>query len=364
MRVLFLSFPYASSRGGGERYTEQVVEGMLRAGHETFLRSSSEALLATFKKRGWNAAALWCGLEPVTPVAVLLFPFSAILSTGVLLCTLAWFRFKRNVQTIVCLSLTEKLIATPIARLFGMRVVWTEHLVVGRSLTLNPYRYWYAACARLARVVTVSEAAARALVGVGVPRQHISLIPPGVAPRAAVSPAPEKPVVGAVSRLSREKNVALLLEAFTLIVKKLPEARLEIFGDGPERTSLEALAAKLGIARATTFHGYVERAMETARFSVCVVPSAREAFGMAALEAMSRGIPVVATRVGGLPEVIEDGETGRLVPQNDARVITDAALELLGDKERAARMGEAGRLRAARLFTEEKMQYAWNRLFS
>ncbi len=364
MRVLFLSFPYASSQGGGERYTEQVIEGLHRAGHETFLISSSDALLATFKNRGWNAIALWCGLEPVTPLAVLLFPLHAILSLCVLLCTIVWFRFVRKTKVIVCLSLTEKLIATPIAHLLGMNVIWTEHLVAGRSLTLNPYRYWYAACARLAQVVTVSQAAKRALVGVGVPASRIQIIPPGVAPRAAHAPIPEKPVIGAISRLSREKNVALLLEAFALIIKELPEATLEIFGDGPERSSLEALAAKLGITKATTFRGYVERAIDGARFSICIVPSERESFGMTALEVMSCGIPVVATRVGGLPEVIVDGETGMLVPPNDASAMATAALTLLRDKEGAARMGEAGRLRATRVFTEEKMQQAWNQLFS
>ena len=175
---------------------------------------------------------------------------------------------------------------------------------------------------------------------------------------------PERPIVGAISRLSREKNVALLLEAFALIAKELPEATLEIFGDGPERSSLEALAAKLGVAEATTFHGYVARAIDAARFSICIVPSERESFGMTALEAMSYGIPVVATRVGGLPEVIADGETGILVPSNDASALATAALTLLRDKTRAARMGEAGRLHATRVFTEEKMQHAWNRLFS
>ena len=363
MRVLFLSFPYTSSHGGGERYTEQAVEGLLRTGHEATLVSSSNALLATFKARGWKMTALWCGLEPMTPFAALVFPLTALIAMPMLFLLLAWFRYARGTKAIVCLSFIEKLIATPIARLFGMRVIWTEHLVAGRSLRLNPYRGWYVACSRHATVVTVSEAAASALIEVGVPKASIRIIPPGTAPEA-VSPAPDQPVIGTISRLSPEKNVGLLLQAFALVAKEMPEAKLEIFGDGAERRDLEALAKKLHIAEKTVFHGYVEHASDHARFSVLAVPSARESFGVAALEAMARGTAIVATRVGGLPEVITDVETGLLVPPNDAPAMAGALLKLLRDKALAARMGEAGRARAESLFTEEKMQRAWTALFS
>jgi glycosyltransferase involved in cell wall biosynthesis len=364
MRILFLSFPYASTQGGGERYTEQSIEGLKHAGHDILLVSSSEALLATWKKRGWRAYSAWCGVEPVTPFAVLLFPLTALFFTPFFLLLLAWFRFAHGVKIVVCLSLTEKLLATPIAKLFGMRVVWTEHLVAGRSLRLNPFRGWYVACARLAKIVTVSEAAASALGGVGVPRTNIRIISPGVQPVQSRVEAPSARIVGVISRLSREKNVALALRAFTLVTKELPDAKLEIFGDGPEHAALARLAEELGVSDATTFHGYVERVRGAGRMNVLAVPSAKEAFGMAALEAMADGLPVVATRVGGLPEVVVHGKTGILVPLEDPRAMADALLDLLRDSARAKQLGEAGRERATRLFTEEKMQTAWIELFS
>lgn len=364
MRVLFLSFPYASTQGGGERYTEQTVEGLMRAGHEVSLVTSSEALITTFKKHRWNVYGAWCGVEPVTPLAALAFPLTILIFTPFLFLLLAWFRYAHGVKTIVCLSLTEKLLATPLAKLFGLRVVWTEHLVAGRSLRMNPYRGWYVLCARLANVVTVSEAAASALAEVGVPRANIRVVSPGVRPNTQFMKTPFTRAIGVISRLSREKNVSLALRAFAFVVKELPDARLEIYGDGPERGMLARLADDLGISKNTTFYGYVESVRGAGRFSVLAVPSAKEAFGMAALEAMADGLPVVATRVGGLPEVVEHGKTGIVVPPNDQKAMAEALLRLLRNPDEAERLGEAGRARAALLFPETRMQNAWIELLS
>ncbi|MFA5854319.1 MAG: glycosyltransferase family 4 protein [Patescibacteria group bacterium] len=364
MRILFLSFPYASTQGGGERYTEQTVEGLKRAGHDVLLVSSSEALLAMFKKHGWRAYSAWCGVEPVTMLSALLFPLTIVFFTPFVFLLLAWFRFVHRTEAVVCLSLTEKLLATPIAKLFGMRVVWTEHLVAGRSLRLNPFRGWYVACARSANVVTVSEAAASALVDVGVLRRNVRIISPGVQPSTNHIDSSVSHTVGIISRFSREKNVSLALRAFALVVKELPDAQLEIFGDGPERAMLVRLADELTLSDKTTFHGHVEQVRGAGRFNVLTVPSAKESFGMAALEAMADGLPVVATRVGGLPEVVVHGKTGLLVPPEDPRAMADALLTLLRDTMRTKQLGEAGRERATQLFTEEKMQTAWIELFS
>lgn len=365
MRVVFFSFPYESAPGGGERYTESTVEGLLRAGHEVTLVSSSRALLGLFFSRGWSAIPLWGGVEPVTKAAALIFPLGIPLFFPLLAFVLAWLRFRRGARTLVCLSLTDKLLATLPARLMGMRVIWMEHLVAGRSLAWNPFRGLYAALSRLTRVVTVSEAAADSLAAVGVPRGRIRIIPPGVAPRPATPRQAGAPVVGAVSRLSREKNVALLLRAFARVVEDVPDATLRIFGDGPEREELESLAASLGIAEKTSFLGYVpDAAARCGEFDVLAVPSIRESFGLAALEAMGCGVPVVASKVGGLPELVLDGETGLLVPPEDDAAFAAALLRVLRDRALAARLGAAGRARAVSAFNETKTQDAWIALSS
>lgn len=364
-RVLFFSFPYESAAGGGERYTEQTAEGLLRAGHGVTLVSSSRALLRTFAARSWDAVPLWGGVEPVTKAAAAGFPLTAPVFAALLTAALAWFRLVRGARTLVCLSLTDKLLATLPARLLGMRVLWMEHLVAGRSLTKNPFRAAYAALSRLVRVVTVSEAAAASLAAVGVPRSRIDIIPPGVTVRADASGRAATPIVGAVSRLSREKNVALLLRAFALVLREIPEASLRIYGEGPERAALAELAERLGIGARTAFLGHApDAASRCGEFAVVAVPSSRESFGLAALEAMACGVPVVATKVGGLPELILDGETGKLVPPEDERALADALLEILLDPALAERLGQAGRARAAASFDERKMQSAWEQLCS
>lgn len=368
MRVLFLSFPYESAPGGGERYTEQTIDGFRAAGHEAYLVSSSRAMLGLFRRRDWPALPLWGGVEPVSKASIAVFPLAAPFFFALLAGVTAWFRFKRGVGTVVCLSLTDKLLVTLPARLMGLRVLWMEHLVAGRSLAQNPFRGTYAALSRLARVVAVSEATADSIASLGVPRARISVITPGVAPEA--HPAKElrhqgAPVIGAISRLSREKNVALLLRAFALVQKEIPETELHLYGDGPERRDLEALTESLGIGPRVRFFGHVEGiGRSCGQFNVLAVPSSREAFGMAALEAMNCGVPVVATRVGGLKELVVDGETGALVPPEDDRAFADALLAMLRDPERAAAMGAAGQARAATRFSEAKMHDAWTKLLS
>jgi len=364
MRVLFFSFPYESAPGGGERYTERTAEGLIAAGHPVTLVTSSRALLGIFFSRGWSVFPLWGGVEPVSKASAAVFPLTAPFFLPLLALTLAWYRF-RGARMLVCLSLTDKLLATVPARLLGMRVVWMEHLVAGRSLTQNPFRRLYAALSRMATVVTVSEAAAGSLVAVGIPRERIRIIPPGVPARAETARPTGAPLIGAISRLSREKNVALLLRAFAHVAKEVPEAKLGVYGDGPEREELAALAETLGIGAKTTFFGHVpEAGSRCGEFDVLAVPSSRESFGLAALEAMACGTPIVATKVGGLPELILDGETGMLVPPEDERAMADALLKILRDRDLAARLGGAGRSRAIADFSEKKMQAAWIELSS
>jgi glycosyltransferase involved in cell wall biosynthesis len=146
----------------------------------------------------------------------------------------------------------------------------------------------------------------------------------------------------------------VLLRAFAMARREVPALELEIAGRGPLEPALRALAKELGVAEAVRFLGYVnpiQAAIE--RSAVVVVPSMGEGFGMVALEAMERARPVIAASIGGLGELVSDRETGLLVPPGEAEPFARAIIELASDLERAARMGEAGRLRAVTRFLEE-----------
>jgi len=135
----------------------------------------------------------------------------------------------------------------------------------------------------------------------------------------------------------------------------LPGVTLEIAGDGALEADLRATVNRLGLGDLVTFLGLVPQvAAVFERAEVVVVPSLGEGFGMVALEAMERGRPVIASAVGGLPEIVDDGRTGLLVPVSDSEALAEAIRGLAGDTTRTAAFGAAGRERALTEFTQER----------
>ena len=158
-----------------------------------------------------------------------------------------------------------------------------------------------------------------------------------------------------VGRLIPIKGHVVLLRAFRRVLGERPDARLEIAGRGPLEHGLKDLTRELGIADAVRFLGHVtpiQRAVEQS-FAV-VVPSLGEGFGMVALEAMERARPVIAASVGGLEDLVRDGETGLLVTPGQDEPLAEAMLALANDPARAAAMGREARKRALERFPEDR----------
>jgi glycosyltransferase involved in cell wall biosynthesis len=168
------------------------------------------------------------------------------------------------------------------------------------------------------------------------------------------SPLRSPPTVTCATRLQWEKGIDVLIRAFAEVLRDIPNARLLVVGSGLEDTALRRLATDLGIDSSVEFAGRLPRDEMESRLGsgwVHVVPSlCAEGFGMSAAEASMRGTAVVGTRHGGLAEIIEDGETGRLVPAGDVAALSAALLDLLRNRELAERMGRNGRRRARTLF--------------
>jgi N-acetyl-alpha-D-glucosaminyl L-malate synthase BshA len=149
------------------------------------------------------------------------------------------------------------------------------------------------------------------------------------------------------------KRVGDAVVALSEVIRERP-AVLVLVGDGPEREGVEKLAGALGLGPYVTFLGeQLHLGGLFAQADVFVLPSEQESFGLAALEALASGVPVVASNVGGLPEVVRDGETGRLVPPHDPRALAEAVLDLLRDEPRRAEMGRAARADATARFRPE-----------
>jgi glycosyltransferase involved in cell wall biosynthesis len=175
-------------------------------------------------------------------------------------------------------------------------------------------------------------------------------IDPNGEPQAYADTVPRLLCVG---RLIPIKGHLVLLRAFAEARRQLPELELEIAGQGPLEPALKALVRELGVTGAVRFLGQVspiQAAIE--RAAIVVVPSMGEGFGMVALEAMERSRPVIAAAIGGLGELVRDGETGLLIPAGEAEPLRDAIVRVAGDLELARQMGAAGRRRALSRFLQ------------
>ncbi|MEJ7784961.1 MAG: glycosyltransferase family 4 protein [Solirubrobacteraceae bacterium] len=182
-------------------------------------------------------------------------------------------------------------------------------------------------------------------------------------------PSPDgPPTLVCIGRLTAEKGFDVAVSAMGQVIEQHPTARLLIAGDGPERGGLERLASDCGVAESTDFLGWVSprRVWELLdRAHVVIVPSrAVEGFGLVAVEAALRERPVVASRIGGLPEVVADGETGVLCEPDDSGALAEAVVTLLSTPARAAALGRAGAARARERFALERQADGFEALFA
>jgi glycosyltransferase involved in cell wall biosynthesis len=168
-------------------------------------------------------------------------------------------------------------------------------------------------------------------------------------------PLPGAPRLAVVGRLIPIKGHDVLLRAFAAARGSHAGLTLEVAGEGPLEQELRATVERRGLDDDIAFLGRVAPAASVfERAQIVVVPSFGEGFGMVALEAMERGRPVVASAVGGLPEIVDDGRTGIVVPAGDVDALAAAIVDLVHDPARAAAMGAAGRARALEEFSQER----------
>lgn len=265
------------------------------------------------------------------------------------------------------------------ARLSGRaRCLFTEH---GRHHPDVRKSKRVAANAVLSRlcdeVVAVSEFTRRALIeNDGFPPAKVRVLYNGVhlsdpqtgpdraSVRAALELQPNDRVIGLCARLSPEKNVPLLLEAFASVRAAMPEARLVIAGDGPARADVESSVRRLGLEADVALLGFRDDVPSLIRaFDVFCLPSLTEGTSTTLLEAMNAGCPAVVTRVGGNPEIVVEGVTGECVPSGHAPALAAALTTMLQDPDRARRMGAAGHSRVKERFTFEGMVDGYEALY-
>jgi glycosyltransferase involved in cell wall biosynthesis len=227
--------------------------------------------------------------------------------------------------------------APPVPGVSGARLLWLRRGYLPLEAFLSS----------MGMVVTPSKALRRFLIDAGFDARRVRVIPSAVEVRRTEPPPAHTPLtLGVIANLEYWKGIDVLLDACARVAGPL---RLEVIGDGEQRGRLEARSRALGLDAA--FHGRVSGA--AARLDdvdVFVLPSRAENLPLVVLEAMATALPVVATRVGGVPELIEDGRTGILVEPEDPAALAHAIQTLAEDQARREAMGRAGAEAVARRF--------------
>ncbi|MBI4127225.1 glycosyltransferase family 4 protein [Candidatus Peregrinibacteria bacterium] len=287
-RILVTRFPFESRFGGEEVHTLSLMEGLRERGFEVFFLGACPVLSDEFAKRDFETQYVWLGKPPVNFAWLIFFTLMSpplFFWAGILL----WRAKKKwSVDTLYCLSLGEKLLMTPWARIFKMKVLWLEHARIGNWLTRNPWRVFYSILSRWAKVVVTSNAMLRFLPFV----KNIQAINCGVflEKEWALPTEVEKFLEDGkgslrllfVARLTADKGVDIM----DRIVHSQPDIKLIVVGEGPfkfrENPRLKVLS-NLKRGQLTTLYKSVD---------LLVLPSTEfDPFGMVAAEAMTAGTP-------------------------------------------------------------------------
>lgn len=222
-------------------------------------------------------------------------------------------------------------------------------------------------------VVAVSEAVKQDVMRQGISENKLKVIHNGIDLNSfdrilrQSAPPTEKSgefLIGTVGSLTRRKGHEYLLSALTEVVKKVENIKLLIIGDGPEKERLMQITGDLGLSKNVVFMGFRNDIAELiSQLDVYVHPSIYEPFGIAILEAMAVCKTVIATNVGGVTEIVVEGETGLIVPSANPNELADAILWTLQNTEKIKQMGEAGRRRVEQHFSIEKSAKRYEEMY-
>jgi glycosyltransferase involved in cell wall biosynthesis len=344
--------------GGTER---QMVELIRRLDRTDF-----EVHVACFHRGGPLEAR---ALENVASVAT--FPINGFGRPSAVRQWLAFARWCRRigVRIVHTCELYSNVFGLPAAALAGVEVrIGNRRDLVTPDRTRAQLSWQRAAYKSAHRVVANCTAAAEQLRQEGIPARKIQTIPNGV-DCAVFSPGnrePSRPIrrVVTVANLRAEKGHDTLIDAAAILIGLHPDTEFQIVGDGPLRAALEREVTVRGLGARVRFLG--ERNDVPALLAssdLFVLPSRSEACPNGVLEAMAAGLPIVASNVGGIPELIDSGVTGVLIEPDSPELLVEAALDLINHPQHACELGRAAREKAESRFSLERMVSNFERLY-
>lgn len=265
----------------------------------------------------------------------------------------------------------SNLMLIPVARLGGAKIVIGSHRQLGDLLTPLQFRAQNAVFRLCDRIVCNSRAASARLIDQGLPERKVAVIPNGLSDLAfaettpSLSPSPGILRVGLIARMNDPvKNHAGFLRAAAQLAQRFPDVEFLLVGDGPLRPELELLAGNLELGPRVRFLGERHDIPGLlAAMDVSVIFSSSESLSNVALESMAAGVPVIATRVGGNPEVVRDGETGFLVAPGSEEGLARSIERLMTQPSLRSEMGRRAKKLARSSFTMDRVAGQFEELY-
>jgi len=347
--------------GGITSYVLTLATGLKKRGHEVHIASSGGQLLSRFQEAGINYIHIPIKTKSEINPKIL-----------VSACKLSSAVKKYNIDIAHSNSRTTQVLGCLLARFVDIPHISTCHGFFKKKVFRKIFPCWGQ------KVIAISESVKEHLMkDFAVREEDIRVIYNGIdmenlKATSSNLPAEEKknfglgegPVVGILARLSDVKGHIYLIEAMKNVLEKLPHAQLLIVGEGKMQKELVALVNRLGIEKNVFFMPSVNDTKEVLSImDLFVMPSLKEGLGLALMEAMSSGLPVIGSDVGGIKSLIQDGYNGLLIKPADSQGLARAIMELLQTPERAKNLGRNARIFINQNFSQEKMVLETQKLY-
>jgi glycosyltransferase involved in cell wall biosynthesis len=347
--------------GGITSYCLTLATGLKNKGHKIYIASSGGVMLPEFIKQGitYLPAPIKTKKEIGPKIAMCEFVLAPAIR-----------RF--DIDIIHSHSRTTQVLGALLSRHTGVPHIFTCHGFFKRRWLRRIFPCWGD------KVIAISEQVKEHLIrDFGVDENKINVIHNGIdadkfkiTDLASSSESRKKiglgngPVVGIVARLSDVKGHKYLIEAMKDVLKEIPDAQLLVCGDGKEKNSLVKLADQLGISKSVFFKPEAQGTSDVlSAMDVFVMPSLHEGLGLALMEAMAAGLPVIGSDIGGIKTLIEDGVTGLLVRPTDSQGLSRAIVMVLADRGRAILLARNAYYFIRENFSQEKMVDETERLY-
>lgn len=386
--ILITRFPFESALGGEELHTLHLAESLEERQHNVTLLTSDPILTKLFEEKNLTVIKAATVRPPVTIWTLLIFtllsPFYFIYLNWLLIKF--YLSHKKNPKraemqpVIYSLSLTEKLLMSPVAKLLGFHVVWVEHARIGGSLTKNPWIIAYYFWASFSQIIAPSKQTAYPIRWA----KNLNIIPHGIKfdkPSFKVKRLTnqheksthkshtlgDKINILCVARLSQDKGVDYLISAILKLINHGQKVGLQIVGTGVLEESLKKTVKELHLDRYIEFKGKVPHdklAKLYEESDAVVLPSSEhDPFGLIVLEGMMLNKPIILTSVCGVSEYLEAGVEALIVPPKDDHALFQALNALLTNQTLRAEIAKKGHATINSKFNYERMIDEYEKIF-